>query len=336
MKKTNYFLSLLIGGAIALTSVSCNDDNDSKPTVVKPDNDDKVGPVLQEIRDGRKQHFTLNISTGGSVKGEEGTRVEFPANSLVKLNGAAVTGSVDIELIEIYKKSDMLFSNMPTIGLNDENKMALLISGGEFYINAKQNGEQLKVDGGFTINAPTAKTGGDDTDMRVFKGAEECDNDGCDVVWEQQERDMRIGKDQDGTGGAGGGGSQSVYQVFQNQFGWTNIDRWYSDPRPKTTIFVDVPEGYDNTNCAVYLSYDGETSALASFDTYNATTALFTEHYGLIPIGLQVHFIMISVIDDVWYYSIHPATITTNHVETFTTLTQTTEAELSALVDALP
>lgn len=334
MKKTNYFLSLLIGGAMAFAATSCNDD-DSKPTALKPDTDDKVGPVQQEIRDARKQSLTLNITTGGSVVGEEGTRVEFPAGSLLKQNGDVVSGNVTIELIEVYKKSDMLLSKMPTRGLNPDGKIALLVSGGEFYVNAKQNGEQLKLGGGFIINAPTANTGGEDGDMKVFKGAEECGADGCDVVWEQQDRDMRIGKDQAGTGA---GGSQSVYQVFQNQFGWTNIDRWYSDPRPKTTIFVDAPEGFDNTNCAIYLSYDGEGSALALFDTYSATTQLFTEHYGLIPVGLQAHFIFISVIDDQWYYAIHPATIVNNHIETFTAqeLQTTTEAQLTTLVDALP
>jgi hypothetical protein len=129
---------------------------------------------------------------------------------------------------------------------------------------------------------------------------------------------------------------QSTYNIFRNQFGWTNIDRWYSDPRPKTTLFVDVPEGYDNTNCSVYLSYDGEPTALASFDRYDSTTALFTEHYGQIPIGLEVHFIMVSVINDQWYYAIRPATIGANHVETFTELQPITEVALITMIDALP
>jgi hypothetical protein len=332
MKKRNYLVTLFIGCALALTNTSCNDD-DSKPTTLKPGPTDAVNPLFEENRDDLKQQFTLNISTGGDVKGEQGTKVRFYPNSLTKLNGDAVTGEVSVELIEIYRKSDMLLTKMPTRGLNEEGDIALLISGGEFYVNATQNGEQLKVASTFVILAPTEMTGGDDTDMKVFRGAEECDNDGCEVIWEKQDRDMNIGKEQDGTAV---GGVQSVYQVFQSQFGWTNIDRWYSDPRPKTTIFVDVPEGYDNTNCAVYLSYDGETSALALFDTYNSTTELFTEHYGLIPIGLQAHFIMVSVIEGQWYYAIRPATITANHVETFTTLQPVTEAQLTTLIDALP
>jgi hypothetical protein len=40
---------------------------------------------------------------------------------------------------------------------------------------------------------------------------------------------------------------------------------------------VGAPEGYDNTNSAIYLSYDGEgTNALAKLDTF--TAGLFSEH----------------------------------------------------------
>jgi hypothetical protein len=43
---------------------------------------------------------------------------------------------------------------------------------------------------------------------------------------------------------------------------------------------VGAPEGYDNTNSAIYLSYDGEgTNALAKLDTFTAA-GLFSEHYG--------------------------------------------------------
>ena len=331
MKKHNYFLTLLIGGFIALSSMSCNDNENAKPAL-KPGAEDKVNPLFTKNLNDLKQSFTVNSTTNSEVTGNQGTVVRFTANSMTKLNGDAITGSVNIELIEIYKKSSMLLTKMPTRGKNSQNEIAMLISGGEFYVNATQGGAPLKVSGVFQIIAPTANTGDADMTMRPFEGIKECDNDSCNVAWKEQDRDIKVGQNQNG----GVGGVQSVYQVFQSQFGWTNIDRWYSDPRVKTTIFVDVPEGYDNTNCAVYLSYDGEPTALALFDRYDDATALFTEHYGLIPIGLQVHFIMVTNIADQWYYAIKPATIITNHVETFTELQPITKEALTALIDDLP
>jgi hypothetical protein len=322
MKKHNYFTSLLFAGLIAVGSVSCNDSDEAAPAaVIKPGADDKIGPVHQDQLAGMKQTFTLDAG-GGEIEGEDGTVVSFYPNTIFKSNGDPATGNITIELVEIYKKSQILLTNMTTQGIDPSGTVGTLISGGEFFVNAKQGNEQLTLNGTFQIAAPTDNTGGLDQGMRPFIGVQQCADGTCKNVWKQQDRDIKMG--------------QSTYNIFQNQFGWTNIDRWYSDPRPKTTLFVDVPEGYDNTNCSVYLSYDGEPTALASFDRYDSTTALFTEHYGQIPIGLEVHFIMVSVIDDQWYYAIRPATIGANHVETFTELQPITEAALITMIDALP
>jgi hypothetical protein len=335
MIKHNYFVTLLMGGALALASVSCKDNNDDDiqpvPEVIKPGADDHVNPLFEENLSDLKQTFTLDGANGGTITGKDGTSISIMAGTLTKANGDAVTGDVTVEVIEIFKKSAMLLTKMPTQGRDNEGNIATLVSGGEIYVNVTQGDDQLKITGNYVIIAPTANTGGEDLDMKPFEGVKECDNTDCKIVWKEQDRDIKIGKAENGQGGV-----QSAYQIFQSQFGWTNIDRWYSDPRDKTTIFVDVPEGYDNTNCAVYLSYDGEPTALALFDRYDATTGLFTEHYGLIPIGLNVHFIMVSVIDGEWYYAIKAETITANHVETFTELQPITEAALTTLIDDLP
>jgi hypothetical protein len=65
---------------------------------------------------------------------------------------------------------------------------------------------------------------------------------------------------------------------------------------------VGAPEGYDNTNSAIYLSYDGEgTNALAKLDTF--TAGLFSEHYGQ-PLGLACHIIFVTEENGQWKYAI--------------------------------
>jgi hypothetical protein len=206
-----------------------------------------------------------------------------------------------------------------------------LISGGEFYVNATQGGEQLTLKAGFTIVAPTENTGKIDEEMNLFNGEINCEGDDCDLVWQEvNDRGIQIGEFQTT------GGFKTAYYVFQSEFGWTNIDKWYSDPRPKTKIFVDVPDGYDRSNCAVYMAYDGEPTALASFDTYDDEKKLFSEHYGLIPIGLKVHFIFVSIIEDEVQYALQSATISENHVETIDDIKAITQEELVTLIHALP
>jgi hypothetical protein len=329
MKAIRVSANMLCVILFCLSLTSCN-DKDETPASPKPDK-----AALKEFFDGgihtSKQMFTLNSSTGGNITGDLGTILNFNTDAFLTLNGEAVTGNVAIEFIEIYNRSSMLLTKRPTIGRNGNDDMAMLISGGEFYVNAFQNGVQLKPASGFTIVAPTENTGGIDQDMRLFTGLEECVDDDCDIIWEENEdRGIEVGEFQDA------GGFQTAYFVFQSQFGWTNIDRWYNDPRPKTTIFVDVPEGFDDSNCAVFIAYDGEPTALGRLDKYDVKTGMFTEHYGLIPIGLEVHFILVSIIDDEIHYAIQGATIKENHVEVITEVKSITEADLIELINKLP
>jgi hypothetical protein len=337
MKKIKLVSSIIFVGVLAATSISCDKSGqDPKPLTPKPGPNDVVNNFFKNELAELKQSFTLSATNGGTIFGKDGTRIRFTAGSFRTQNNQSVSGEVTVELIEVYKKADMLLADMPTRGRNAEGVVSTLISGGEFYVNVKQNGAQLKMDANssYEIAAPVATTGLQDI-MFPFTGVEECDNNGdCDIFWEQNRGEVVV-RDLKGDGTATGG-TQSAYFTFQSQFGWTNIDKWFSDPRPKTTIFADVPDGYNNTNCAVYISYEGEPTALAAFDVYNPTTGLFTEHYDQIPIGLKVHFIMVSVIGEQWHYAIKSATITNNHVETFTELQPVTETQLRTIINELP
>lgn len=328
MKNTRV-LKMMAVGAIMLSINACDNEKD-----VKPDPVIDAEAMLENFSgnvDERTQQFTVSAVDGGTVVGAQGTKITFYANSFLTQDNATVTGNVSIKLVEIFEKSDMLLTRKPTNGKKPDGTIATLISGGEFFVNATQGGNQLKLANGFFLATPTANTGGPDDGMFLFNGVEKCEGNDCRLEWVQGQGRVEVGQ----KGGATGG-TQSEYMAFQSQFGWTNIDKWYSDPRPKTTIFVDVPQGYDNSNCAVFLSYDGEPTALASFDVFNAGTGLFTEHYGLIPIGLQVHFIFVSVVDGQWNYAIQPATITQNHVQLINNVQPITEAQLATLIDDLP
>jgi len=329
MRTLKFSASMLLASFLCLTITSCDDKNET-PKGPEPD-EAALHEFFASGINERTQHFTVSSSTGGNITGSQGTVIKFGANAYLTLSGDGIMGNVDVELIEIYDRSTMLLTKRPTNGKKENGDISTLVSGGEFYVNATQNGVKLKPAVGFTIIAPTKNTGDVDQDMRQFRGVEACEGDDCDVTWEEnKDRGIEIGEFQ------GTGGFQTAYYVFQSQFGWTNIDRWYSDPRPKTTIFVDVPEGFDNSNCAVFIAYDGEPTALGRFDRYDEKTGMFTEHYGLIPIGLEVHFILISIIEDKIHYAIQSATITENHVEVIDAVQSITEAELIDLIGELP
>jgi hypothetical protein len=329
MRTVKFLVKISFAGLLFLNMTRC-DEEVKILEGPKPDSE-ALFNWFNESGDNNEQHFSINSSTGGNVTGSKGTTLQFSPNAFSTLSGDAVTGNVDIELIEIYDRATMLVTNRPTNGKWENNSIKTLVSGGEFYVNATQNGNQLKPKTNFTIVAPTENTGEIDQDMRRFTGVAACASDSCNIIWEEDDnKGIEIGEFQVT------GGFKTAYYVYQSKFGWTNIDRWYNDPRPKTTIFVDVPDGFDNTNCAVFVTYDGESTALASFDIYDKDKKLFAEHYGLIPVGLKVHFILISIIDEEIHYAIQPATITENHVAVINAVESITEEELINLIDDLP
>lgn len=318
--RTSVFLLLT---AIAFTGCQKNDDGDS-PENTTPPTAMEFKAIQDDALESIKQHFTFEAGNGTvTLTSEKGVTIHIPGDCLT-LNGNPVTGTVDLEYAELFDRGTMLVTNKPTMGRMPNGDLGLLISGGEFYINAKQSGQQLAITCSMSLVIPGALTDGVDNAMLLWNGA--IDEEG-NLVWDRKD-------EPNGTGGVGVEGTN--YYAFFADFGWTNVDRFYNDPRPKTTILVDVPEGFNNENSEVFLSYDGEGSALARLDTYTAE-GLFSEHYGQIPIGLACHVIFVTEENGEWRYAIKAATIAANDIITFSLNESTTgsQAELIAAINAV-
>lgn len=313
---------------LAMSFVSC-DNSDSDDALILPPSASAFKSISEQGVKKNTQNFTITAGTGVvTLTSAKGVKLSINGDCLTK-NGVAVTGAVAIEYIELFDKGNMLVTNKPTMGVMPDGKKNLLISGGEFFIRATQGGVELKSSCSMNLIVPAALTDGVDNAMTLWVG--KIDEKG-ELAWEQPKPNA------DGTGGKGGvQGEGTNYFVTFGNFGWTNVDRFYSDPRPKTTLLVDAPDGYDNNNSAVYLSYDGEgTNALAKLDTYTPA-GLFSEHYGQIPIGLKCHVIFVTEDNGQWRYATKAVTVAANDVYTFTLgeTTVGTEAQLVAAINAI-
>lgn len=326
--KTNFRkIGQFILAGIVLSSCSTNDDNDTTEPYVP--NASAFEALNEAALDS--QTFTFNAEDGATTfTTAKGVQLTINGNCLTE-NGNPVTGQVVVEYSEVFDPGSMLVSDTPTMGELPNGDMALLISGGEFYINATRNGQQLDITCAMQLIIPANLTGGADNGMTLWDGR--IDEDG-NLEWAEQDENPN---------GAGGvfveqGTAGTVYYAYFNSFGWTNVDRFYSDPRPKTTILAEAPSGYNFDNSAIYLHYDGEGSALAKLDTFNPTTNQFSEHYGQIPIGLECHVIFVTEDNGQWRYAIKSVTVAANDVYVFTLAETTigTEAQLIAAINALP
>lgn len=319
-------IALLLFASISL--ISCDNNDDETNNLDLPPSAAAFKSISEQGVKKNTQKFTANAGDGIiTITSAKGVVLTINGNNLTK-NGNPVTGAIDIEYIELFDKGTMLVTNKPTMGIMPDGKKSLLISGGEFFIKATQGGIELAATSPMQLKVPVNLTGGIETGMTLWTGI--IDNKG-DLAWQEV-------KDTAGANGKGGvQGEGSFYFVTFGNFGWTNVDKFYSDPRPRTTILADAPDGYDNTNSAIYLSYDGEgTNALAKLDTYTPA-GLFSEHYGQIPIGLACHVIFVTEENGQWRYAIKAVTVAANDIYTFT-LAETTvgsEAQLVAAINAI-
>jgi hypothetical protein len=111
------------------------------------------------------QNFTLTLGPNAGnqvITTNTGTTITFPSSRFILPNGTAATGSAQVRVREIYSVPDMLLSNMPTQVVGTRR---LLISGGEFSIQVRQNGTRLRLAAGSShvvVNslAPAGAAGG--------------------------------------------------------------------------------------------------------------------------------------------------------------------------------
>ena len=318
-------IGLLTSAVLVFASCSKNDEPATERPVTKP-TASQFAEVRNQATKALTQSFVGNGSTGrASFKSIKGVNIKMNTDNLRK-NGEAVTGPFEIQFIEIFDKGHMLSANKSTMGrMLDFVNQSIMKSGGEFYLNATQGGVQLTTVGitSFTLEVPANITGTLDTGMTFWEGTTA---DPENIVWD---RKGPLGFEQI----AGG----TYIGTFGN-FGWSNIDRLIALTGPKTQILASVPQGFNETNCAIYFSIDGEgQNQLAKFDIYNSATMQFSEHYGQVPIGMACHIIFASAEGSQWRYAVKGITVTAGGVTNFT-LAETvvgTEAQMVTAINAI-
>ncbi|SDX99334.1 hypothetical protein SAMN05444411_11373 [Lutibacter oricola] len=317
--------------AISTSVISCDD----KEETFEPKPDGLA--LLERFEENRAeavQEFVLDAATGGIITGEQGSQVKFQPNAFADKDGGIVTGNITIQFVEIYDKGSMVLTDKSTLGEKPNGDKEALKSAGQFFIDAKQGSEELELIVDATVTGRPTAFADLDGGMKIFRAGDDLNSEEDWV--EADEDDDGKNDDAEIRDGQGADGEFATYNYDIGTFGWTNLDRWYNYAGAKTDIFIDVPEGYTSDNCAVYLSYDGEPTALARMDVWNTTLEMFTEHYGLIPVGQEVHIIVVTEIDDELHYAIQGTTVVDNHIEIISSLSPTTQPALEAMINALP
>ena len=306
------FSSVLMAGAILIFATSCKKYK-TQPT---PDPTNYAAAFFNNNLSNGTQTFTINATQAQTITGNKGTVIHFNANSFVTANGTPVTGSVQIELVEIFSKKDMILMNKQTVG-KTWNGVSPLISGGQFSIVAKQNGQKLNLVPGMYYQLDAPAPNGTTNMMDLFYGQIE----GEQLEWTQADSGFV-------------NPSQGIYSAFPDSTGWVNLDYFMDTPGPLSKLSLQIPSGFTTTNTRVFVSVDG-SSSMAS--VYNLESGIFTTgNYYKLPVGMAVHFIIINLDNNEIHAAVVPATVTSNHLQVVSSLNAYSLTQLEALLDNLP
>lgn len=304
MKKVKY----LIGG-LALLAFACN-----KPSVVPSPSPDPIATQIffDENVAEATQHFTVDAGADILIIGEKGTQLSLPANSLIDSEGNLVTGNVEVELIEITKKSEMIIMNKPTNGKKSNGDIEGLVSAGEFYVTISQYGIELTATEPIEVRVFTMEY---HPLMRKFVNISTDE----DLLWEMASDSIINTLD-----GEDSSGVFMEFDILPDDWGWVNCDYFPNDGSPRTEIDITLPEGFDGENTGVFISIDGAKTVVQYYSGV------------VIPVGTDVNFVGVGVVGDELHYTIEASTITDGHSQHLDDFSAISEDALVSLIDALP
>jgi len=323
--------------AVALGTMSCSDKNENPlPEETKLPAPSVAG--FAKLRADVLADLTITkafkVEDGITFTTGKNTKVSISPNCLMRANGDPATGDVELSFVEIYDQSDMVLANKPLMGRNAEGKLQPLVTAGQFFLEVKQGGEVLKPGCGYQVVIPASLTGAVDSDMILWEGS--IDNNG-DLTWDSLSTDQERGFLEVGKA-EGENGVYDAYYSWRNQFGWTNLDRFYHYQGEKTPIRVYAPETYkDPRIVSIYLSFEGEPNLLSQVYYDNASKAFTTGGSYEIPTGKNTHVILVTESDGKFAYAIKTVNVKADQEVTFEhkDLATISNEDLAAKIKAL-
>jgi len=318
-KHQNYTLMLLFTIPV-LMLLSCGKDSEVF-TPYEPTGDIEDYYAAQ---DNATQIFERTASDDILIVTENNTIISIPSYSMIDDAGNIVSDGIEIEVLEVFDKGDMILHKTSTM-----TRKAYLESNGMFHIRATKDGKELKMKDGYNYKmyVPNKEP---DPEMKLFFG----DRVNGMVVWEEAEdQEIRVNEWQIAD-------SSTVYfdfgyELFCDKFTWINIDKYYDLPEDqKTSVCVSLPEElYDHKNTAVFMIYKEEYSLIPF--TYNREDKLWCEPYAQVPKGWEVFIITISSLgEDEYHLGYLEATITENDLFTIIPKIKTKE-EIKEFLESL-
>lgn len=321
MKKLN--LTYAIVAALILFSSACRKDDGLVGNTNKANSAKEFAAVFGP----QMQNLQINASVPNTLTLKGGTKITIPVGAL-KISGVVVTGNVNIEAMEVLKRSDVLFSGTNTNHISG----APLESDGFIYLNASVNGTKVDAALGdrIKVQIPAKRTG----TTQIWEGVEQV-GAANQLAWQAPvaaANGVQIKPESVAQNG--------VFAFDMGMLGWINCDVFYSYANPKTTTRVTLVN--NPGSMASFRAFSGETFVFFCAKGSNVAAQLYTadgankvkSYDNMMPIGVLGKYLTFSVKDGKYYYAESETTIVANQNITLT-LVETTEAQVQAAITSL-
>ena len=199
-----------------------------------------ISPItaLKNLLNKELTHDSIDAAAGGTFHTSEGLTVIVTPQSLQMSNGQSATGKIYIETLLIRQKGDMVKADKPTTSFG-----RILISGGEIFIKARKDNEELHLAGGKGIYIKYSDPSPSSL-MKLFYGDES-----------SVERFNWIKSDSLNGGIGISTQSNAGYEIFSTRLRWINCDYFADSSGTRVNVTASMPADYTNANTSVYLVF---------------------------------------------------------------------------------
>jgi hypothetical protein len=328
------FLAYALLVALPLFS-SCKKDADLIDCEAETANSDVITTTLTKHA-VPVQQFSITANSSAVVRTAAGSMIYIPTG-LIRADGRPLSSSpVQVQVQEVTKRSEMIFTNTPTISNGQ-----LLESGGMFNVGFQQDGQKLRLSrNSLVVRTVLPAALSATSNMQLFFGLPDSVNRTQVGSWSQintqtAQDSSRIFPVMTPNGTITGfqvNLSPNIYNVNLGQLNWINCDRFVTGSTTSVRVNVAKPV-VNHTNTRVLLVFNSLNSMLTA-PLANISSGLGGYANSNAPIGQSVTAVILHQENTQLYFGKETGTIAANHLFT-PILRAVTEDELVAEINAL-
>ena len=274
------------------------------------------------------QTYTVMAGRDTVLMGQDSTVMHFYPNSFMLANGSIIaTGSISIQLIEMYTPGIMIANGATTTNASDST---MLQSGGQVYIRATMNGQEVFANKyGLGFRQP----GYSSQPMELFYGS--AGSTDSTTQWTISDTSKHgttaPGTTADSSTSTSTNPHPNFMYIFDSctSFNWVNCDQ-YAGNGAEDKLFIQLPDdSYSDANTVVFLALPVANSVEQGISD-GPGRYLVTHIAG----GITYKAIAITNKNNVYYYCELTGTTTTSHTVTTVPMAMAPET-LGDIIDRL-